>query len=285
MEKILTPPAFLTTLRSNLALSASEPSPYNSLTSTPIAANFNLAPRSQPAPSKLSISTSAFDFYDDPKPEPEPLPTLTTTVAGPDHVEDRSAALGLIAQSVKEQRWTNAKAAVLHPTSIAGIVVALGLLMKAFSPPLLTLLIASSAVFGLMALYWVTMDYGYLALAIDWDWFDYAKKTGNAHGGRGEDSIVLVSRWGEEIIAAVVLRVVKRERKGYVKAWTVEKGYRGNGVGAGLMEEAVRVAWGKGARTMVFETDHASEYTGISIWSFVLTVAVRRFSPRTSTNV
>lgn len=143
---------------------------------------------------------------------------------------------------------------------------------------------ASLAIAGLAMLYWITMDYGALAQSIDWAWLDSGRKNGH---GKGEDPIVLVSRWGEEIIAALVLRVVKRERKGYVKAWAVDSSYRGSGVGIGMLEEGVRVAWGKGARCVVFEGEHASEYTqnkGLLI--LILTIAFSsRFTSCSSTNV
>lgn len=132
------------------------------------------------------------------------------------------------------------------------------MLAKCCSLPFLAVFMSSLTLAGLAVLYWFTMDYGTLAQSIGCDWLDSNKKHGH---GKGEDPVVLVSRWGEAIIAAMVLRVVKRERKGYVRAWTVDSSYRGNGVGIGLLEEGVRVAWGKGARCVVFEGDHASEYT------------------------
>ena len=106
-------------------------------------------------------------------------------------------------------------------------------------------------------LYWLTMEYGMLSQSVSCDWLNGSRKAGQ---GKGDEPIVLVSMWGQEIIAALVLRVAKRERKGYVKAWTVDSAYRGNGVGIGLLEEGIRVAWGKGARCVVFEGEHASGY-------------------------
>ena len=47
--------------------------------------------------------------------------------------------------------------------------------------------------------------------------------------------------------------MVKRERKAYVRAWTVDKEYRGRGIGSSLLEQGVRVAWGRGARGVGFE--------------------------------
>lgn len=76
--------------------------------------------------------------------------------------------------------------------------------------------------------------------------------------GKGEEQpLVIVTKFGEEIIGACVLRVVKRERKGYVRAWTVRLKFRRKGVGRGLLEEAVKVVWGRGGRGVEFEEGNA----------------------------
>lgn len=120
----------------------------------------------------------------------------------------------------------------------------------------------------LAAMYWVTRDYVNRAAKVDPIWLDSSPKilgeNGNGNGvkkgSKGEEPIVIISRWGEEVIGALVLRVVKRERKGYVRAWTVDSSNRGKGIGRGLLEEGVRVAWGKGARAMELEANHANSH-------------------------
>ena len=81
-----------------------------------------------------------------------------------------------------------------------------------------------------------------------------------ASDGKGGEPVVIVSKWGEEIMGTVVLRFVKKERKGYVRAYTVRLRYRRKGVGEGLLEEAVKYVWGKGGRAVEFEEGHASEF-------------------------
>jgi ribosomal protein S18 acetylase RimI-like enzyme len=118
--------------------------------------------------------------------------------------------------------------------------------------------------------YWVTRDYAARAAKMDWDWLEGPSKAvgdnGNGIGSgvkksfKGDEPIVIVSRWGEEIIAALVLRVAKRDRKGYVRAWTVDSSHRGKGVGRSLLQEGVRIAWGKGARVMELESRHANSH-------------------------
>ncbi|KAL8713075.1 MAG: hypothetical protein Q9220_002935 [cf. Caloplaca sp. 1 TL-2023] len=85
----------------------------------------------------------------------------------------------------------------------------------------------------------------------------------NKESANGVDNIVIVTKWGEEeIIGALVMRVLRREKRCVIRAWTVKLKYRGKGVGRGLLEEAVRVAREKGVVVegkVGFEEGHASE--------------------------
>ncbi|KAL8913883.1 MAG: hypothetical protein Q9171_001376 [Xanthocarpia ochracea] len=86
----------------------------------------------------------------------------------------------------------------------------------------------------------------------------------SARGAEGRDveNVVVVSKWGqeEEIIGALVMRVLRKEEKAVVRAWTVKLRYRGKGVGRALLEEGVRVAKEKGVGSMEFERDHANSH-------------------------
>ncbi|KAL8732461.1 MAG: hypothetical protein Q9166_002674 [cf. Caloplaca sp. 2 TL-2023] len=82
---------------------------------------------------------------------------------------------------------------------------------------------------------------------------------------RGEvkdvENIVVVSKWGEEeIIGALVMRVLRKEKKAMIRAWTVKLRYRGKGVGRGLLEEGVRVAKERGIGELEFERGHANSH-------------------------
>ena len=127
-------------------------------------------------------------------------------------------------------------------------------------------IIASLTFFALAAVLWVTSDYVELAKKINVEWlYSYslappASPNGSKKSGRCEEPIVIVMRWGEEIIGAIVLRFVKKERKGYVRAWTVSADHRNKGFGRELLECGVRVCWGKGARGLEFEEGHASKF-------------------------
>ena len=77
--------------------------------------------------------------------------------------------------------------------------------------------------------------------------------------------MIVVTKWGEEIIGALVIRVSKRERKAYVRAWTVLRRYRGKGVGRSLLEEGVKRVMGKAAvKGVEFEEEHASMFGSFS---------------------
>ncbi|KAL8761973.1 MAG: hypothetical protein Q9184_001959 [Pyrenodesmia sp. 2 TL-2023] len=70
---------------------------------------------------------------------------------------------------------------------------------------------------------------------------------GGAQEIKDVENVVVVTKWGEdEIIGALVMRVLRKEQKAVVRAWTVKGRYRGHGVGRGLLEEGVRVAREKG---------------------------------------
>jgi ribosomal protein S18 acetylase RimI-like enzyme len=103
---------------------------------------------------------------------------------------------------------------------------------------------------------WMTGGYIGLAEDIDMGWL-------------GDDKILVV-KWGEDIIGALVLgwadhdaakkRGRRRRGKAVIRGWTVKLKYRGKGVGESLLEEAVKVAGEKGADGIVFDADHASKY-------------------------
>lgn len=198
----------------------------------------------------------------------KPEPVFSTVLAPPGAPEDRSAALRLIADSVVQQRQLAAKELVLHPATLAVIVLVIATLAQFCAWRPLFTAVAGLTVAALAAIYWITIDYATLAEKINWDWLGGYTPPSTPTGERGsslkkqsksDDPVVLVSKWGEEVIGALIMKVVKRERKAYVRAWTIKSSCRGKGLGGGLLEEGVRVAWGKGARAFEFERGHASE--------------------------
>ena len=57
------------------------------------------------------------------------------------------------------------------------------------------------------------------------------------------------------------IRDRKKAWRGEIKAWTVRMKYRRKGVGSAVLEEAVREARRKGAESLEFAYDHASQYS------------------------
>ena len=230
-----------------------------------------------PTPSPLSISTTAAyaPIPDLPRNLESLQPAIINTLAAPENTEHRAEALRLIADSVAQQRQTAAKALVLHPYSVTTIVFLTGFLARYCSLRVLFAIATTLVVAGLGALYWTTREYPKLAASINKEWLEDLQKT-QVHNSNGicngvkkqskcDDPIVLVSRDGNDVVGALVLRVVKRERKAYVRAWTVDSEYRGRGVGTTLLQEGVKVAWGKGARCMLFDTEHANSYRALPV--------------------
>ncbi|KAF2645241.1 acetyltransferas-like protein [Massarina eburnea CBS 473.64] len=195
-------------------------------------------------------------------PSPSPrsaLPELSTYTASSE--DDRIDGLKLVADSVAQQRQTAAKMLVTHPLNLALFALAAAVLAKYIVGEWDHVYLLGTTLGGLVfsclvAVRWATARYLVHAEAINWAWL-------------GADQMVVV-KWGEEIIGALVLgwadaeggkkkgHAKRRRGKAVVRAWTVRGKYRGKGVGEGLLEEAVRVAGERGADGIVFGGDHAN---------------------------
>ena len=204
----------------------------------------------------------------------EELPELSYNVAPAEPAKDRVEALKLIADSVAQQRQEASKAVILHPATLSATAVILAIMAKLTELSLMITTSAGLIIAGLVAVRWYTSSYIAQAEAINRKWLQITITTdGNnassngsppkKNGNKNEDPIVLVSKWGDEIIGALVMRVVKRERKGYVRAWTVKLRYRNKGIGRGLLEEAAKVVWARGGRMMEFESQHANSHRAL----------------------
>jgi GNAT superfamily N-acetyltransferase len=172
---------------------------------------------------------------------------------------DKTAALKLVADSVAQMRQAANAALIFHPLNIA---LAVGL-MSIFARYIYNLkhdwsLVATSCAGVIMALLagyrWCTQGYLAAAESVDWDWIE------------GAD--VFLTKFGEEIIGTVVVDWIsgessrqkrKKAWRGEIRAWTVKLRYRGKGVGAALLEDAVKEARKKGAESLEFAEDHASK--------------------------
>ena len=135
---------------------------------------------------------------------------------------------------------------------------------------------------GLVSVRWATSAYIERAEQVGtWKWLD---------DNRSGNEVVLLTRYGEEIIGTVVVRgekeVAKEESggagsgvsrkdskkhkksasqgngkaqiKGLIRAWTVKRRYRKREIGEGLLEDAVELCNEKGWAGPVFADDHAN---------------------------
>jgi GNAT superfamily N-acetyltransferase len=187
------------------------------------------------------------------------LPALSTYTASTE--DDRIDGLELVADSVAQQRQVTSKMLIFHPVNLAVYFVAIGILISYLQRVghdwiMMGTLIGGLTMCSFAAVRWAAGGYIALAEEINWEWL-------------GEDRLVVV-KWGEEIIGALVLgwadselkkKGGRRKRgKAVIRAWTVKLKYRGKGIGEGLLEEAVKVAGEKGADGIVFDADHASKF-------------------------
>ena len=213
----------------------------------------------------------------------DPIPTLTTHTAST--TAEKTAALKLIADSVAQQRQTAAKSILFHQYALAALVLVLALQAYWLSPIPLMTSAGGTIMIELAAVRYFTRGYIFAAETINWNWLlesppsanhsrsnsnssNNGHKRGSSSNGhkRGrsnttEEPVIMVTKWGGEIIGALVIRVSKRERKAYVRAWTVLRRYRGKGVGRSLLEEGVKRVMGKAAvKGVEFEEEHASMF-------------------------
>lgn len=204
------------------------------------------------------------------------LPRLTTYA--PSTNAEKLSALKLIADSVAQQRQQAAKAILANSYVMA--TLALVLALEAYWLDSIALLTTGSGTIMslLLGIRWLTRGYTTAAERINWEWLtgttspassstsNHSHTHSNGHKrGRSatiEEPVPLVTKWGEEIIGALVIRVSKREKKGYIRAWTVARRYRGKGVGKALLEEGVKLVMGKaGVKGVAFEDGGACEFS------------------------
>ncbi len=107
---------------------------------------------------------------------------------------------------------------------------------------------------------------GYLVAAekLGWKWLEAeAEEEQGGNGktrGKRDETVILITMFGEEVIATVVAKVLKKEKRALVRAWTTRLKYRGKGVGKDLLEQVVRIAIEEmGCKDVLFDEKHASK--------------------------
>ncbi|KAI9821834.1 MAG: hypothetical protein M1827_002416 [Pycnora praestabilis] len=234
----------------------------SSATSSPSSlpsSSLHLAP-----PSPLATATSP-PSSDEPPPTSAlaGVPELSTYATS--SVDEKVAALKLVADSVAQQRQTASRALIFHPLCLGvfGVVLAgvAQVLLVGGGPRSHVAIIGTTwaglTMAFLLIVRWATSGYIDLAERISWTWLqDDESKTDE----------VIVTKFGDEIIGAAVLRIVleggkgrrKKMGRGVLRAWTVRLRFRGKGVGEGLLEESLKLIKGRGAEGLTFAEDHAN---------------------------
>lgn len=215
-----------------------------------------------PSPSPLATNPPLAPLDDIP---PLSLDILTTD-------DDKIDALRLVADSVAQQRQQASFTLVKHPVLLGSLGVLLGgVYQYAFihrgQDFGTALMLASGLIMTyLVAIRFVASGYIQAAEALRWDWLVAED---------GEEDVVIGTRFGQDLIGALVLRLEpnpalagkKKNRslslkggKGVIRAWTTKLRYRGQGVGEDMLREAVRVTrerCGKDAE-IGFAKEHAN---------------------------
>lgn len=194
-----------------------------------------------------------------PSPPTAQLPTLTSQRAA--RYEEKVGALRLIADSVAQQRQLASRTLIMHPLNISLTLLLLAALAQYLSPAIFFTTSAGVIMAMLVAVRGATGGYLVTAEKIGWKWLDVsAEDEAENKALKGDETVILITKWGEEIIAVVVVKLLKKEKRGLVRAWTTGLRYRGKGVGKDLLEQGVDVALRKGFREIVFDEKHASEF-------------------------
>ncbi|EAW13435.1 acetyltransferase, GNAT family [Aspergillus clavatus NRRL 1] len=234
-------------------------------------------------------------------------PTLHTTLTTDQN--DLIAALRLLSDSVAQQRQLAARALLANPLALAPLLALLAAAYKltyhapADLPLFLTTAAGCVAVF-LTAVRWVCAGYIEEAERVGtWRWLrqqhqqqqqhpaqdknrstSKSKSKNTSHrkvrlqsedadtDGDEDAQVVLITRFGERIIGALVLCGQTQhasgggEVRGVIRGWTVERRYRGFGVGRELLEAAVGVCREREWTGPEFDAAHANAKRVVPGW-------------------
>ncbi len=199
--------------------------------------------------------------YDDPVPA-DPLadvPELRTYLTTDE--EDVIAAMKLVADSIAQMRQVANNILIFYPLNLAVYVAVLSFVIRYMvqqsqQPFTIATTCTGLMMITLVGIRYLTQDYLYTAeQTVNFQWLDKAD--------------VIVTKFGDEVIGTVMIDWVsgeprqkrKKAWRGEIKAWTVRLKYRRKGVGASLLEEAVKESRKKGAETIEFADDHASTFS------------------------
>ncbi|GAB7350690.1 hypothetical protein MBLNU459_g1252t1 [Dothideomycetes sp. NU459] len=251
--------AFLSSLGTNLRLYASPPpSPMSTPPSMRASASSLAGPPSPPLPPSAGGDLDANPAGLDSTAAADPLadvPELSSYLSS--DAEEKLRALKLVADSVAQMRQTASRIIIFHPLNLAVYMAFLAVVSnymytsRGDNIGIVFTTDAGLVMAALVAVRWLTNPYILAAEDV------------NAHLLDGAD--VLVTKFGNEVIGAVVVgweaaesRGKRRKWRAEIRGWAVRLRYRGKGVGLALLEDAVALAKTKGAENIEFAEDHAN---------------------------
>ncbi|KAL1303454.1 hypothetical protein AAFC00_006842 [Neodothiora populina] len=267
--------AFLSSLRTNLRLLASPPP--SPMTTPPSMRASAASLNGVPEPSPLGNDTTELTPPQTPKDPLDGVPDLGTYIT--EDEDEKIKALKLVADSIAQMRQTASRVLIFHPLNIAiftaFLAVVLNYLYKDRSDIGIVFTTgAGLTMASLIAVRWLTGGYLFAAE-------EYAESKNVIEILDNAD--VLVTKFGDEIIGAVILgwrgveagksssprdsqRGKRRKYRAEIRGWAVRIRYRGKGVGSDLLEEAVHLAKSRGADSIAFAGDHANSKR--VLWDF-----------------
>ncbi|KZZ87713.1 Acyl-CoA N-acyltransferase [Ascosphaera apis ARSEF 7405] len=184
--------------------------------------------------------------------------------------EQKLAALRLISTSVVQQRSAAVRALIFHPAVLPPIVIflcALGrklLASEKWGEAMTMLSMCVGAVIAVIAcVQWMTAAYIWESQRIGTMRWLEGKNPGSPSQQQKDEDDVIISRFGDEIVGALVLTFVNTN--GFrltpqIRAWTVHADYRNSGIGTSLLEAAISICKERGIDpyTLDFAPDHAN---------------------------
>jgi hypothetical protein len=223
------------------------------------------------------------------QPPSDPPPLTTTVVTSED---DKVEVLHLIADSVAQQRQYASSAILWHPLILSSMVALFAYLYKYFYTGWnFDLAVIGTTVSGFFMVVLATtrlLSRGYIDEAESvgtWKWLDKDRASDANNTIVGDSDDLILSRFGDVPIGALILRGVKPNRggshlrsgsnkssrrqnsngrnspvpiTGMIRGWTTKNRYRRKGVGTELLEEAVKICQDRGWQGPEFDADHAN---------------------------
>ncbi|PQK16725.1 hypothetical protein BB8028_0006g10440 [Beauveria bassiana] len=217
--------------------------------------------QTQMAPSELTAAANG----------PE-IPPLTYTIA--QTAEEKRNALRLVADTIAQQRQVASTTIIFHPATLGPFAAVLaGLVYRRSGSDWVGAVILASGVIVayLAAIQYYTYDYLSRAERFNWKSFITPVPSSASEPAQQQDT-VMYARYGDHVIATLVLRLVEAttaskmasQQRGtgssaQVRAWATRLRYRDTGVGGDMLREAVAFARSSlgPAAAIAFSDSHA----------------------------